>query len=185
MIEQKSKTKSEITKEKIIEKSIELFSIYSFNGTSIKFLAKEIGISQGLLYNYFPSKDSVLYEIFKLAKNDIEASFIQNNKIVSIDIYFETVIRIINKNKNLWRLIHSIKYNNNFSDEIINLIGEINLSVLDLLNKLLNKINPNLTEVQLKLIFATIDGLVSHYLILPNYDIKSEFEYLQKIIKQF
>ncbi|MDE5565562.1 MAG: TetR/AcrR family transcriptional regulator [Anaeroplasmataceae bacterium] len=51
------------TKSKIIDGSILFFAKYGYLGTKIGDLAKFIGISQGLLYRYFSSKEALFEEI--------------------------------------------------------------------------------------------------------------------------
>ena len=56
----------QIRKEKrglIMSTALELFAKNGFNATSISMIAKEAGISKGLMYNYFKSKDELLYSI--------------------------------------------------------------------------------------------------------------------------
>jgi len=50
-------------REKIIEAAIELFALQGFNNASISQLAKQAGISKGLVYTYFESKEEILRAI--------------------------------------------------------------------------------------------------------------------------
>jgi AcrR family transcriptional regulator len=50
-------------KEAIMETAMKLFAENGFSGVSVSQLAKESGISKGLLYNYFNSKETLLKEI--------------------------------------------------------------------------------------------------------------------------
>ncbi len=51
------------SKENIIRSALTLFSSHGFFNTSIRQIAKQAGISVGLLYNYFKSKEELLTEI--------------------------------------------------------------------------------------------------------------------------
>lgn len=51
------------TKKKIEDGAILFFAKYGYEGTKISDLAKYIGISQGLLYRYYPSKEALFDEI--------------------------------------------------------------------------------------------------------------------------
>lgn len=50
---------SDERKQEILDASIRVFSRKGYDKTSISDIAKEIGISQGLCYRYFPSKEAI------------------------------------------------------------------------------------------------------------------------------
>lgn len=50
---------SDERKKEILDASIRVFSRKGYDKTSISDIAKEIGISQGLCYRYFPSKEAI------------------------------------------------------------------------------------------------------------------------------
>ena len=181
----KKSEKSEITRKKIIKNAIKLFGENSYEGTSIKEIAIASNISQGLLYNYFESKEKLLIEIFEIASEDIKASFETNteNAIITLEIYFDNIIKATTKNHNLWRIIHSAKFNKALMKIISKQIKIMNSFILTLLQDLIIKTNPNCTQEEIKLYFAAIDGLVAHSLVLKNYDLKAEFNELIKIIR--
>ncbi len=47
----------------ILDTALKLFSIEGYHGTSVAKIAKEAGISKGLMYNYFESKELVIKEL--------------------------------------------------------------------------------------------------------------------------
>ena len=53
------------TKEKIFDVSLELFSQKGFNNTSVRQIAREVGIKESSIYNHYPSKQAILDEILK------------------------------------------------------------------------------------------------------------------------
>ena len=50
----------EASQRKIFDASLELFGTKGFEATSIAQIAKSAGISKGLIYNYFESKEALL-----------------------------------------------------------------------------------------------------------------------------
>lgn len=182
----KKNEKSELTKTKIIETAIKLFGENSYEGTSIKQIAQTLGISQGLMYNYFESKEQLLVQIFELAKNEIIESFTaksEKGQPLTLEMYLDNIAEITNTNKNLWRLIHSVKFNNSITKLLETQINELNIYILQSLKQiiLINRPDCNLNE--LRIYFAAIDGLVGHSLVLPDYNLKAEFKELIKIIR--
>ena len=49
------------SKEAILEATLEVFRERGYEGTTIPAIAERLGISQGTLYNYFPSKEKLLF----------------------------------------------------------------------------------------------------------------------------
>lgn len=62
--------KKEAKKDKIIEKSMELFREKGYHTTKVEEITKALGISKGNFYTYFASKEEVLYEILNIMKNE-------------------------------------------------------------------------------------------------------------------
>ncbi len=55
--------KSEITKEKIISKSIEIISEKGYSATSTREIAKEAGVSEATIFKYFNTKEELLNKV--------------------------------------------------------------------------------------------------------------------------
>ena len=53
------------TKEKIRQTAIELFRQHGFVGVTIEMICRKAGVSKGLFYNYFPSKEDLMLNEFK------------------------------------------------------------------------------------------------------------------------
>jgi AcrR family transcriptional regulator len=52
------------TKEKILESALKLFSEKGIRETTIKDIAKEVGITEGAIYRHFVSKDQIVRTLF-------------------------------------------------------------------------------------------------------------------------
>jgi AcrR family transcriptional regulator len=57
------KVQAEERKWQIVDTALAVFASKGFKGTSIKDIAETAGISQGLMYHYFPSKEALLTAI--------------------------------------------------------------------------------------------------------------------------
>ena len=55
--------KSKDTEEAIIDAALECFSKQGFHGTRTRDLARVAGVSEGTLYNYFPTKGDILFQL--------------------------------------------------------------------------------------------------------------------------
>lgn len=57
-------------KEAIFEATINLVAKNGFHGTSMSKVAKEAGVSAGIIYHYFESKDELMIELYKEVKKN-------------------------------------------------------------------------------------------------------------------
>ena len=69
------------TKEKILSKSLDLFSKYGYSDMSMENLAKEVGIKAPSIYKHFKSKKDIFNTIVKDAMIRID------NQIDDVDDY--------------------------------------------------------------------------------------------------
>lgn len=65
MLVSEGQRKMEDTKQRILEKSLELFSIKGYDAVSVGEIAKAVGIKAPSLYNHFPSKQAIFDAILE------------------------------------------------------------------------------------------------------------------------
>ena len=53
----------QLSRKKILESAMTLFSKKGYDGTSINMIAKNAGVSKGLIYNYFDTKEEIVKEV--------------------------------------------------------------------------------------------------------------------------
>jgi AcrR family transcriptional regulator len=54
--------KTENKKEAIVVAALKLFATHGYASTPVSLIAKTAGVSQGLMYNFFNSKEALLHE---------------------------------------------------------------------------------------------------------------------------
>src|SRR5215218_10794469 len=54
-----------VRREQILETALRLFAAQGFDGTSTRQIAKEVGVAEGLIFHYFPTKASLLTAILQ------------------------------------------------------------------------------------------------------------------------
>lgn len=67
------------TKQKILNISMDLFSKQGYSGTSIRQIAKKVGIRESGIYNHFKGKKSILEELFEIYGGYTISQFSQEN----------------------------------------------------------------------------------------------------------
>ena len=71
--------KQEYTKQKILDKALELFSAKGYDSVSVGEIAKAVGIKAPSLYNHFPSKQAIFDAIMESTAAQYEADTDQIN----------------------------------------------------------------------------------------------------------
>jgi len=155
----------------ILDTALRLFANKGYESTSISQLAKEVGISKGLVYTYFDSKEALLKSlVFDL--NEMERDFwedIQNedpSRMLSniFNGYFNTLIN----NKDKLRLISALTFQVEKFDFIQDLASQKMSAYLHLFEDLLNKIGFKNAKDEALLIGALLDGIAMQFLVIHN-----------------
>jgi AcrR family transcriptional regulator len=116
----------EIREEKktlIMDVALEHFAREGYHSATITHLAKHAGISKGLMYNYFESKEALLESIILRSLNEIYAFFdIDNDGFLSeeeFDIFVRKVCEVILKKKSFWRLFFHLLMENEVREHFL------------------------------------------------------------------
>lgn len=83
-----------MTKDKIFNVSIDLFSEFGYDNVSIRQLAHEVGIKESSIYNHFKSKESILdeildYYIYEMTKEEIPLAKASQNLDISFEYFYK------------------------------------------------------------------------------------------------
>jgi len=62
----------------ILQATLTLVSKYGFHGTSMSKIAKEAGVSAGIIYHYFDSKDDLIDELYRSVKRQFGRSLVRD-----------------------------------------------------------------------------------------------------------
>jgi AcrR family transcriptional regulator len=171
----------------IMEVALELFSREGYHSTPISKIAREAGISKGLMYNYFDSKEELMLVILKKGMDQLAELFDPNKDGVltgeEFDYFVERSFEAVIENPTYWRLYFGIL----MQAGIYEMIKEYYQSVLEesmglLLNYYKERgVDDPLAEA---LLFgAVMDGICLNYLINPEMFPLEDFK--QKIIDKF
>lgn len=93
---------------RILDAALELFAENGFHTTTIDKIARKAGISKGLIYNHFKSKDDLLNAVFDTGFGEMEKIFPALDVIQTpeklIRIYIEIFFESFKHNNRFWRL---------------------------------------------------------------------------------
>ena len=131
------------TRNAILNSSLKLFANRGFHGTSISEISKAAGISKGLAYNYFESKEKILEAIFAEALNMGGILQEQLEKIKDpyekLAFIIKTMFDDIKSHEEYWRLYFAIS----LQPEIFETSQTVNLKFAEFFLKIIEKIFKN------------------------------------------
>ena len=76
-----SKKKQEEIRQKIILTAVDMFSEKGFDATTMKQIAREVGIGDATIYKYFPNKDKLIYAYYALVADSTVQQFINEKEL--------------------------------------------------------------------------------------------------------
>src|SRR5689334_3493523 len=99
------------TRKRIVDAALGLFAEHGYEGTSVRMIADDAGMSIGLLYNYFDGKQALLHAIFAESMADVRESFARADAAPRSE-RLEQLVRgsfeILQRNLRFWRLSYGV-----------------------------------------------------------------------------
>jgi AcrR family transcriptional regulator len=96
----------------IMDVALEHFAKAGFHATTINHIARHAGISKGLMYNYFSSKEELLSELIKRSVNEIYSNFdIDRDGYLSeeeFEVFIRKVYLLLREKRSIWRLLFQL-----------------------------------------------------------------------------
>jgi AcrR family transcriptional regulator len=171
----------------ILHTALILFTQFGYEKTSVRMIAREAGISQGLMYNYFDSKEALLKAIFIHGKTKMQQSLSEIDQLSTATPNLEKIIRhslsMVEQHQQFWQLFYSL----NMQPVVLELFADEDISWLSSIQQHLkhyfettNSGNP---DIQASMLYAIIDGIAQHYVRNPdNYPLE---DVLSELISRF
>ena len=171
--DQQNEALRELSRAKIIETALELFAQHGYEATSVRMIAQAAGIAQGLLYNYFASKEALLATIVQQSMADVRESFIGAEDAKDPGGQIERLIRAafatIQRNRAFWRLIYGVRMQSavvaSLGDMYIAAVTEIRTTI----EHYCRTAGLPQPEIEAAILFALIDGVAQHYVLDPEH----------------
>ena len=171
----------------IMDAAIEVFAEKTFQGASVSMIAKKAGISKGLLYNYFESKEALLKEIVKSATNKVYQHFDPNHDgVLTKDEFFFFIrksIQAVKENVNYWKLYSALVLQPQVMELIEHDFDEVAANYGKLIYELFDRCGVSDIQGELLLFAAMIKGATLQYIAMPDAYPIDEFE--KKMIEYY
>ncbi len=159
----------------IIEKAMDVFAKHGYYKASINMISKAAGISKGLIYNYFKSKDELLQSVFvegfkyfdemmKIDQTEISAQ-------EKLEILLNNFTQSLKDNLPFWKLYQNIISHPIISEKLTkfkeyyeSVFGPLLMSIfIELFG---NEMTEMEIQIEVMLFAAFLDGIAFDYVIM-------------------
>lgn len=155
-------------RDQIVKTALRLFAQRGFDNTPVSLIAKTAGVSQGLMYNFFKSKEALLEEMMGRGFAHIEESMRSYVEVQdpreAIRTHIEATISIIKKNKEFWKLLHTIRMQGKVLESVGSRFQEVVAQVAKTFEHVFKKLGVENPGLEALLFLSQIDGMVILYL---------------------
>ncbi len=172
------------SRKKILETATELLAEKGYGGTTMSELAKRAGVSKGLAYNYFGSKEEILAEVVRSGLQELFDSFELPEGALSDDDVAKMIehnFDILDNDPKRWSLYFMVFLQPEASKIAGPLIFEIMAPILEKLAVFLSSKGVEKPLVEAYFVGSVLDGISLNYLY--NKEIYPK-EYAIKRLKQ-
>lgn len=161
------------SRENIMDAALELFGTIGYHSTSISKIAGAAGVSKGLLYNYFNSKEDLLQQLVLQHIEDNEAWW---EDIMARDITpYEQVVAVVDKSiavvrndPHQWQLLTSLAFQPEVIKGIEHIMAEKQAHLIGGTIDLFRRLGMPQPERETFFIGALLDGMFLHYLNMTD-----------------
>jgi len=153
--------------------ALQLFAEEGYYATSISMIARKAGISKGLMYNYYESKEALLREIFTDGIEQIVALMDPDRDGILTKEEFrhmiEETLSMMTGNRVFWSLYFSIILQPRVMKIVGNEIGKIYQEMFGTLTSYFATAGYPDPEVEAMIFGSMLDGISINYLLNPDF----------------
>lgn len=173
-------------RKQIMDTALELFAQRGFHATSISDIASKAGISKGLMYNYFDSKEVLLKEIMTEGMDSLLESFDPNRDgILTRDemiLFLNELFRLMQADPLYWKLYFAIALNPHVYSEIVDVMFDKWQMFFRLIKEYFERKGVRNADSEAQFFVAMLDGIYLNALYQKDFPVK---EALRIIIEKF
>lgn len=173
----------EIRKAQIMEAALEQFASKGFHSTSVADISKAAGISKGLLYNYFESKEALIKELITHGFEELFSVFDPDHDgiITSQEIKYFTIelLEVIKRDVQFWKLYFSMLTQPQIFSLVEEWVMEKAMPMFAMLGDYFSREGYEDPMVESRLFAAALDG------IAMNFTFEPESFPIDKVLKRF
>jgi AcrR family transcriptional regulator len=168
--------------QKIMDAALLLIARHGYESTSIARIAKRAGVSKGLLYNYFESKEELLRALIDnmVSQGDqLMADIIDPDPRRTLENLFRWFFKEMRERPNHYRLLTELTFRIDRFRFVHDIVESKAKAYTKFLEDLLGQIGIENPEGESKVITALFDGIVIQFVVIRDqYPLKAMEDYL-------
>lgn len=162
-----------ISRVRLLEVALNLFAQQGYEATSVRMIAQAAGIAQGLLYNYFDSKDALLRAVVQQSIDDVRDSFARAERAEAETSTIEQLIRaafdIVKNKQAFWKLIYSVRMQPAVVADLGELYSAWSAEIRTNVAGYCHAAGLARPDIEGAILFAIIDGVAQQYVLDPEH----------------
>ena len=169
--------------ENIVNAALKLFAEEGFKSTSTSKVAREAGVSEGLIFRHFGNKEGLLQAIMQMGEEQASAMLsdivLEQDPKTMLRKYLDLSLKISKDQDaiDFWKLQFKIKWE-------LEVYGEHKLEALqDALVSTFEKLRYNHPEQEANLLLTLMDGMATRFMLQKGYDITQTINFLKSKYK--
>jgi AcrR family transcriptional regulator len=175
------------TRTRLIATGLRLFADRGYASTPVSAIARAAGVSQGLLYHYFPGKTELLTAIFETSVADVRESWAaadaEPDPANRLPILLRTIGRLIRERREFWALTYGVRMQREVLETVAPLLGTWVQEIQEKLRLYLRDAGWPDADMEALLLFAQIDGVSQHFVLdTPHYPLDAVID---KLIERY
>jgi len=174
------------SRENIEKIALELFAIKGYHATSISQIAEKAGISKGLLYNYYKSKEQLLDSVIMKVYEEIMRIVQMNENLPAEKQIEQMIIQTIDhikKNITFWKLYLFLVHQSDVHKKLSVLYEKMRDEYMGYVVKLFQEVGSENPTMEALLLGTMFDGIGLNYVTAPDgYPIDEMKDYLIEIL---
>ncbi len=173
------------SRENIENIALELFALKGYHATSISQIAEKAGISKGLLYNYYESKEQLLDSIIMKVYDEIIRIVQMSTNLPAKKQIEQMIIQTtdhLKKNITFWRLYLFLVHQSDVQKKMQALYEKMRDDYMNFVIKLFEEIGSKNPEMEAMMLGTLFDGIGLNYVTAPDgYPIDEMSDYLIEV----
>jgi AcrR family transcriptional regulator len=161
----------ERSRERILQSALALFAGRGFGATTVRMIAEDAGISQGLLYNYYDGKRGLLRAVFERGLEEVRedlAAAVAGSPREGLALLVRSAFETLRANPDFWRLSYQLRMQPEVLADLGDQVGAWAGAIRSQIERLLRAAGAPDAPVRARTLFAAIDGAAQHYVLDPE-----------------
>lgn len=159
-------------KEQILQTALALFAEQGYDRTPTQQIARAAGVSEGLIFRHYGSKDGLLKAIIEAGLGQIADSMAPYAEdmppVEAIAEHIRRSFTLLRAHELFWRFVQRVRFQPAVQEIAARQIQQVNQFIVARLTAQFEKAGVSQPQQEALILFALIDGITIHYLDDPG-----------------